>query len=887
MSLMLARYDYSEVTNEYIPNDVGKPIPEFNLYFESKLLTSSDSVSNMYDSDNFNGTRDQFYIETLDGTPISNVTFYFREYSGSFIWTKFDVPVSKTSSRLEFRLTKEVSQGKVFKILNVDTGVEETYRPTAGSGNALLLPIIEVAGEPVVTKEQESKTEVVPYERTRQENPDLDKGEENVIQTGVDGVRTITEEVTYTDGVETDREVISDVVDPEPITEITEYGTKPIITTETITELLSVPYDKVIEEDPTKPITFSAITTEGVEGVETVTYEVTYTDGVETDRVEVSRVITTEPVTEVTTVGTMTDYVYLTKVLEHGKIDFDMNVYDNMGTKLESNTLVYGTYRVEIARIGSNDSIKSGIIELGNETKSFNNYLDKAEVTIVVDSNTNKTVNVKAELNTLNIATGSATLTHSAESYTNYTVDKESGSKVTSKEAILVKADEGYRVDKLEITYTYTDGFFPETRSITIEKPEPDSYLAFRYGEKFTYKSSKIDMKVVVSKLGPVDPVDPDPVDPEPEEPVEVTIMYIDELERASSNMVSGTSKLIKTDTVIITANFGYVFQDEVRIVPSNVFDFNIISLHPDTSPEFNADRTVITIPVSSLWTPLHDTDPPVSYEFIATASEKLQTEGLVTNFTKVYTVTVAELDKLSRERFYNPLDGSEYADYGEYIYSLYSVPLAVPESIISLDKADIQLGQFKATTASYTLLDRRILFNLGQIEVPEEYGNVYDYINTVCLIHVPYQEQPISIDNTYVIGESIGLMLALDLYSGEASLAITSSKINGGLVKRVDIPLTHDIPFMRTYRDTLKDKVGKLVYNEVTTPYIELIRNVPYETNSVFGKGSRDFVVLGSLSGYVEVEDSLVNTNATEAERNAISGLLKQGVYINDPLVP
>ena len=176
----------------------------------------------------------------------------------------------------------------------------------------------------------------------------------------------------------------------------------------------------------------------------------------------------------------MTDYVYIQKTLMHGQIDFELNVYDNMGTKLESNTVVYGTHKVEIARIGSNDSIKSGIIELGNETKSFNNYLDKAEVTIVVDSNTNKTVNVKAELNTLNIATGSATLTHSAKEATNYTVDKESGSKVTSKEAILVKADEGYRVDRLEITYTYTDGFFPETESITIEKPEPDSYLAFR-----------------------------------------------------------------------------------------------------------------------------------------------------------------------------------------------------------------------------------------------------------------------------------------------------------------------------------------------------------------------------------------------------------------------
>ena len=662
---------------------------------------------------------------------------------------------------------------------------------------------------------------------------------------------------------------------------------EPVITTETITEPVSVPYNKVTEEDPTKPITFSAVTTAGVEGVETVTYEVTYTDGVETNRVEVSRVITTQPVTEVTTVGTMTDYVYMQKALMHGQIDFELNVYDSLGNKSNGGYLSYGTYRVELKTIGAKDTFTSANIGLtGTELTPMKNYLNTAEITVVIDGTTNNPLYVSADLTVPNISSGSATLNYTTLGASQYTVNKENGSTVASTDPILVKANTGYKVDRLEITYTYTDGLFPTTKSKTIAKAEPDDFIVFKYGQEITYKTTIIDMTIVVSKLDglPPDPVDPvDPVDPNPE----VTIKYIDKLERASSNMVSGTSKLSKTDTVVITANYGYVFQDEVRIIPSNLFEFVVISLHPDTSPEFNADRTVLTIPVSSFWTPLHDTAPPVSYEFIATASEKLQTEGLVTNFTKVYTVTVAELDKLSRDRFFNPLEGSDYVDYGEYIYSLYSVPLAVPDSIISLDKTDIQLGQYKATTASYTLLDRRILFNLGQIEVPEEYGNVYDYINTVCLIHVPYQEQPISVDHTYVIGESIGLMLALDLYSGEASLAITSSKINGGLVKRVDIPLTHDIPFMRTHKDTLRDKVGKLVYNDVTTPYIELIRNVPYETNSVFGKGSRDFVVLGSLSGYVEVEDSLVNTNATEAERNAISGLLKQGVYINDPLVP
>src|SRR5690606_1979841 len=42
----------------------------------------------------------------------------------------------------------------------------------------------------------------------------------------------------------------------------------------------------------------------GVEGIKTLTYEVTYTDGVETDRKLVSEIVTKEPVSEVIAVGT-------------------------------------------------------------------------------------------------------------------------------------------------------------------------------------------------------------------------------------------------------------------------------------------------------------------------------------------------------------------------------------------------------------------------------------------------------------------------------------------------------------------------------------------------------------------------------------------------------
>ena|SRR5699024_5620878 len=88
------------------------------------------------------------------------------------------------------------------------------------------IPEPEPEPEPVITEEEESKTEVVPFEVVRQENNTVEKGIENVLQEGQNGIRTITELVTYVDGIETNREQISSEITTQPINRIVEYGTR-------------------------------------------------------------------------------------------------------------------------------------------------------------------------------------------------------------------------------------------------------------------------------------------------------------------------------------------------------------------------------------------------------------------------------------------------------------------------------------------------------------------------------------------------------------------------------------------------------------------------------------------------------------------------------------
>ncbi|MFS8499415.1 MAG: G5 domain-containing protein [Micromonosporaceae bacterium] len=72
----------------------------------------------------------------------------------------------------------------------------------------------------------------------------------------------------------------------------------------TVTETEEIPFEEVVVDDPSLPAGTTQLRVEGRPGVKTLTYEVTYTDGVETDRKLVGSKITEEPVDRVVARGT-------------------------------------------------------------------------------------------------------------------------------------------------------------------------------------------------------------------------------------------------------------------------------------------------------------------------------------------------------------------------------------------------------------------------------------------------------------------------------------------------------------------------------------------------------------------------------------------------------
>ena len=212
------------------------------------------------------------------------------------------------------RRVKTAGQKGVRTIVETVTYTDGVETGREVKSNTITTPAVDEVVEigtkkaAVVTTKEETKTEEVAFQTKEVTNPNLPEGSRQVKAVGKKGVRTIVYTVTYTDGVETGREVKSNTITTPAVDEVVEVGTKkvvaPVVTTKEETKTEDVAFQTKEVTNPDLPEGSRQVKTAGKKGVRTIVYTVTYTDGVETGRVEKSSTITTPAVDEIVEVGT-------------------------------------------------------------------------------------------------------------------------------------------------------------------------------------------------------------------------------------------------------------------------------------------------------------------------------------------------------------------------------------------------------------------------------------------------------------------------------------------------------------------------------------------------------------------------------------------------------
>ena len=252
-------------------------------------------------------------------------------------------------------------------------------------------------------------------------------------------------------------------------------------------------------------------------------------------------------------------------------------------------------------------------------------------------------------------------------------------------------------------------------------------------------------------------------------------------------------------------------------------------------------------------------------------AIKKVETSS---TFNHLYLVDNDILSSLSKKRYYNS-NGAE-SDYGRFITDLYIIPFGITD--ILSDQANIILGFFDTQIPATQINGYTYDLNLGKIVVNENYGNVYDYINSKAILHVPFFNSiELPIEN--VMKQTLQLNVIIDLYDGSGTLNVFSSL--GGLIHSETSNICKHIPYIQRTTETSFLQTLNTINNNITNAYLTIINNVPYNVADDFGKNVVEYMEIKSLTNYFKINDIKMNTLATNDEKNKIVELLKSGCFI------
>ena len=254
-------------------------------------------------------------------------------------------------------------------------------------------------------------------------------------------------------------------------------------------------------------------------------------------------------------------------------------------------------------------------------------------------------------------------------------------------------------------------------------------------------------------------------------------------------------------------------------------------------------------------------------------------TEPETGNLFNIYNITKQNFIDLmgndSIDESFTPIDNS-------YIIDFYNLPFNI-DDIIHNTPTSIKYGKYDSQVKAKPVLKDKVRINLGTIEIPLKYDNSYDYNVNQVLLFLPLTE-PVELDYKYIINSKINISYEIDLNNHKTNLVIKSSLLNDDVAYITNIDIIDSLLLINSKKERTDYKTRTTVYNHIKTPYIQIIRNTPYEIDSYYSSVSgQEQVVFKNLTGYNELLDIDLKFKCNNLEKQELKNILKSGFKIEE----
>lgn len=333
------------------------------------------------------------------------------------------------------------------------------------------------------------------------------------------------------------------------------------------------------------------------------------------------------------------------------------------------------------------------------------------------------------------------------------------------------------------------------------------------------------------------------------------------------------------TDTITLTADAGYIFDDDIIYYS---YDINDDSYNKLIEKANKQNIIKIELTTGSFYDYDKFKDNPVSYgdkPYIKAVATSPAIKPTGTNSINLYSMTDGELNTFMNSvllQFNSTPDGTQtsLANFLDFVNQIYRVPLNIPNDLLAPVK-QVHSGKWNINVNTNQITQDHFSINFDPIKVTPHYQNANDYNSITVSLVIPFAKE-VELNINDVMNNTIKITYNVDLLQGKTTIIVNNDT---GTIYTNQIDISTQLEFYGLHYDKTIGGLNSTYINNVLQPYISISYHKPI--NNLISYSTNENGVLKDYNGFVRVSHGTLTGNMNDTEYNEIMNLLYGGIKI------
>ena len=333
------------------------------------------------------------------------------------------------------------------------------------------------------------------------------------------------------------------------------------------------------------------------------------------------------------------------------------------------------------------------------------------------------------------------------------------------------------------------------------------------------------------------------------------------------------------TDTITLTADDGYIFDDDV-IYYSYDNNYGIYNKLTEKANKQNSIKIDLT--TSSF----HDYDKsknePVTSgikPYIKAVATSPTVKPTGTKAISLYSMTDGELNTFMNSvllQFNSTPDGTQtsLANFLDFVNQIYRIPLNIPNDLLTPVKK-VHSGKWNINVNTNQITQDHFSINFEPIKVTPHYKNANDYNSITVSLVIPFAKE-VELNINDVMNNTINITYNVDLLQGKTTIIVRNDT---GTIYTNQIDISTQLEFYGLHYDKTIGGLNSTYINNVLQPYISISYHKPI--TNLISYSTNENGMLKDYNGFVRVSHGTLMGNMNDTEYNEIMNLLYGGIKI------